>query len=108
MPQTIYIRPIALAQSPQSEEGEAVRIAGGLTYASRFAVLVRENGRIVSRQRLGAGEVPHALSALPDALAADGAAQWEALTMRHAPLDLKVPGGNRMILLPAVAAWTPM
>ena len=99
MPQTLYIRPIALADSPQCEEGEAVRIAGGLVYTSRFAVLVRENGRIVSRQRLGAGEVPYALSGLPSALADEGAAQWAALTARHAPLELKVPGGSRIIRL---------
>ena len=99
MPQNLYIRPIALAQSPQSEHGEAVPLAGGLTYASRFAVLLRENGRIVSRQRLGVEEVPHALSALPDALAAEGTAQWAALTARHAPLELTVGGGSRIIRL---------
>ena len=99
MAQCLYIRPIALADSPQSEDGKAVRLAGGLTYASQFAVILRENGRIVSRQRLGAGEVPHALSAFPGALAAEGAAQWAALTTRHAPLELTVPGGNRTIRL---------
>jgi dihydropteroate synthase len=42
MVQKLYIRPITFAESPQSEEGEAVRLAGGLVYASRFALLVRE------------------------------------------------------------------
>ena len=57
-----YLRPIALADSPQSEEGEALRLAGGLVYASRFALIVREGGRIVSRQRLSAPELKN----LPD------------------------------------------
>ncbi len=68
MSTAFYLRPIALADSPQSEEGEAVRIAGGLVYASRFAILTREAGRITRRERLSAGELKAALSGLPDAL----------------------------------------
>ena len=41
---TVYLRPIALADSPQSEEGEAIRLAGGMVYASRFALIRREGG----------------------------------------------------------------
>ncbi|MCY1671810.1 dihydropteroate synthase [Novosphingobium sp. SL115] len=84
--QKIYIRPIALAESPQSEEGEAIRLGGGLVYASRFALIVREGGRVVSRQRCGAADVPDAINALPDALCADAAAQWDDLRRAHPAL----------------------
>ena len=87
MIKSLYLRPLALAESPQSEEGEAVRLAGGMTYASRFALIVREGGAIVSRRRLGAREVEVALGDLPGALAEQGQAQWAALRATHTPLQ---------------------
>jgi len=74
-----YLRPIALAESPQSEDGDAIRLAGGMAYASRFALITRRDGQVVSRQRLSVPE----LAALPDA--AQG--QHEALRKVHAPLQ---------------------
>ena len=94
--QTLYIRPIALVDSPQSEDGDAVRLAGGMAYASRFAVIVREGGRIVSRERLGARALEAALPGLP----VGAAEQWANLTRAHAPLDLALKqGGARTIRL---------
>jgi dihydropteroate synthase len=83
MTQTIYIRPISLVDSPQSEEGDAIRLAGGIAYASRFAVIVREANRIVSRERYGARELEAALPGLP----AEAAEQWANLQRVHAPLQ---------------------
>ncbi len=83
---TVYLRPIALADSPQSEDGEAVRLAGGMVYASRFALITRADGKVTARRRLGAGEVRAALGDLPEALAADAAAQWAGLTAIHPAL----------------------
>ena len=83
----IYLRPIALAESPQSEEGQAVRLAGGMTYASRFALIVRDGATIVSRHRLGASEVEKALGDLSGDLAVQGQAQWAALRAAHVPLQ---------------------
>lgn len=85
--QKLYIRPIALAESPQSEHGGAVRLAGGLVYASRFALIVRAGGRVVSRTLVGAGDMAEALGRLPDALAVEGEAQWSALRLAHPPLQ---------------------
>lgn len=95
MIETVYLRPIALAESPQSEEGDAIRLAGGLCYASRFALIVRRDGEVVTRQRLCVPEIEDALAALPDVLAAEGGAQWQALRQSHAPLQL----GQRTIRL---------
>lgn len=85
--QTLYIRPIGMAESPQGEEGEAVRLAGGLAYAARFAVIVREGGRVVSRRRVDVPGMAAALADLPDALTAEGEAQWADLRRAHAPLQ---------------------
>ena len=70
MAETVYIRPIALAESPQSDEGGAIRLGGSMVWASRFALIRRRDGRIVTRDRLGARDVAAAIAALPEALAA--------------------------------------
>ena len=87
---TYYLRPIALADSPQSEHGAAVRLAGGLAYASRFALIARADSRIVSRELYGVRELEAALPGLPDAVRD----QWDALRKVHAPLELALCGGG--------------
>lgn len=84
--QKLYIRPIGFAESPQSEEGGTIRLAGGLVYAARFALIVREGTRFVSRQRFGTDEAAAVLAALPAALGTEAAAQWANLQAVHAPL----------------------
>ncbi len=86
-----YLRPIAFADSPQSEEGEAVRLAGGLVYASRFALIERDGAKIVSRQRLSGPELEAALPGLPQA----AQEQWANLRLAHPPLEC----GTRTIRL---------
>ena len=78
-----YLRPIALADSPQCEDGDAVRLAGGMVYASRFALIAREGGRVVSRARYSVPELRVALSGLPGAVTQ----QFEYLQRSHAPLQ---------------------
>ncbi|KQM13862.1 dihydropteroate synthase [Novosphingobium sp. Leaf2] len=90
----VYIRPIAFAESPQSEEGEAVRLAGAMVWASRFAVIVREGGRVLSRQRVAVNEVPKALAALPADLGAAAERQWSNLRKAHAPLSVALTNGD--------------
>ncbi|EIZ80015.1 dihydropteroate synthase [Novosphingobium sp. Rr 2-17] len=87
MTRNIYIRPIALALSPQSEEGEAVRLGGSMVWASRFALIVREGTRIISRERVGSADMARALGALPAELGAAAEAQWANLRKVHAPLQ---------------------
>lgn len=78
-----YLRPIALAGSPQSEEGGAIRLAGGLTYASRFAVIAREGGGITERELYSAAELRAVLSDLSPELQT----QFDNLQRNHAPLE---------------------
>jgi dihydropteroate synthase len=86
MAERLYVRPIGLSDSPQSEGGEAIRLAGGMVYAHRFALIVRQDGQVVERRRVAAPDMAEALAALPDDLATEGEAQWSALRTVHAPL----------------------
>ncbi len=79
---THYLRPIALAESPQAEHGGAVRLGGGLAFASRFAVIGRAGGKIVSRELYSVRELEAALPGLPEEIAL----QWADLQRVHAPL----------------------
>ena len=79
-----YLRPIALSDSPQSEEGEAVRLAGGFVYASRFALIERKDGKVTARTRYAVPELRAALQGLPEAVQQ----QWENLQRSHPPLQL--------------------
>ena len=83
MTHQIYLRPIALAESPQSEEADALRLAGGMVYASRFAVIQRVGAKVVSRERYSARQLEAALSNLP----AEAAEQFANLKRSHAPLQ---------------------
>ena len=94
MTRKLYIRPIAFADSPQAEEGEAVRLGGAMVWASRFALIVREGARVISRERHGAEVMPHVLAGLSADLAGQGHAQWENLRRIHAPLQLALRGGG--------------
>jgi dihydropteroate synthase len=78
-----YLRPIALCDSPQSEEGDALRLAGGLLYASRFALIEREGGKVTARRRFSVPELREALPGLPDA----AREQWDNVQRIHAPLQ---------------------
>ncbi|MBP6361897.1 MAG: dihydropteroate synthase [Novosphingobium sp.] len=84
MSSNFYLRPIALADSPQSEEGEAIRLAGGFVYASRFALIGRKDGKVASRRRYSVPELRAALPGLPEAVQQ----QWENLQRVHVPLQL--------------------
>ena len=84
MTSSYYLRPIALADSPQSEEGDALRLAGGLVYASRFALITRDGGKVTARARYSLAELRTALPALPDPVRE----QFDNLQRVHAPLQL--------------------
>ncbi|MEJ6008534.1 dihydropteroate synthase [Novosphingobium aquae] len=80
---SVYLRPIALAESPQSEEGDTLRLGGSMVWASRFALISRENGKVVRRERYSARQLEGALPALPD----DVAVQFDNLKRVHAPIQ---------------------
>ena len=91
----VYIRPIGLADSPQSEEGDAVRLAGGMVYAHRFAVILRREGQVIDRWRCTPESVDEVLGQLPDEVGAEAEAQWAGLRNAHPPLRM----GERTVRL---------
>jgi dihydropteroate synthase len=95
MSDSIYIRPIGLTASPQSEEGEAIRLAGGMVYAHRFAVVLRRGGEVVERWRCTPESFEDVLARLPDELGPEAEAQWGGLRGAHPPLRL----GERTVRL---------
>lgn len=95
MSDRIYIRPIALAASPQSEEGDAIRLAGGMVYAHRFAAVLRREDAVIERWRFTPETVESVLGQLPDEVGAEAEAQWANLRTAHPPLQL----GTRTVRL---------
>jgi dihydropteroate synthase len=88
MTDRIYIRPIGFVPGPQSEHGNAIRLAGGMVYASRFAVVLRRDGDIAERWLAAPDTIAEVLAALPDDVGAEAEAQWANLTLAHPPLEL--------------------
>ena len=88
MTMQIYIRPIAFAPGPQSEHGNAIRLAGGMVYASRFAVILRQEGTVVERWLASPDTIAEVLGQVPDPVGADAEAQWANLTLAHPALEL--------------------
>ncbi|MEL7199105.1 MAG: dihydropteroate synthase [Pseudomonadota bacterium] len=89
---SIYLHPIGLSASPQSEAGESgpatIRLAGTMAYASRFAIVVRENGAVTHRRVFGLADAQEALVEPGGSLAADAQAQWANLQKEHQPWDV--------------------
>ncbi len=88
MTASVYLHPVGLALGPQVEAGAAIRLAGGIAYANRFALVVREGGAVVRRQMFGVRDAMAVLGALEGPLGQDAAQQWENLAKTHAPLQL--------------------
>ena len=95
MTDQVYIRPIGPISGPQAEHGNAIRLAGGMVYASRFAVILRRDGRVVERWLALPDTMAETLGQLPDTVGADAQSQWSDLTLAHAPLTM----GTRTVRL---------
>jgi dihydropteroate synthase len=95
VPDRLYIQPLTLVASPQSVGGDAVRLAGGLSYAREFAVIVARDGEVVSRELVTAATIDDAFARLPDELGPEAEEQWANLRMAHPPLQL----GERTVRL---------
>ena len=95
MTRSLYIQPLTTVTGPQAVEADCIRLGGSMVYASLFALIVREGGRVVSREMASAQEMNGALSDLPADLVDEGAAQWANLQKVHQPLQC----GERTIRL---------
>lgn len=88
MTDTVYIRPIGFVPGPQHEHGNAVRLAGGMVYASRFAVILRRDGLVCEHWLAGPDTIASVLGQLPDSVGADAESQWANLRSVASPLSL--------------------
>ena len=95
MTDKIYVQPVGLTDAPQSEHGNAIRLAGGMVYAHRFAVILTRDGRVVERWLTDPEHIGETLGQIPDSVGAEAEAQWANLTLAHPALEL----GNRTVRL---------
>ncbi|MEL7216956.1 MAG: dihydropteroate synthase [Pseudomonadota bacterium] len=95
MTQSVYLHPIAMASGPQAEDGAAIRLAGSMVYASRFALVVREGGAVTQRLLFGSRGLDAALTSLDTTLADEARLQWDNLQKVHGPLQ----AGERTVRL---------
>jgi len=99
MTASIYLHPIGLSNAPQTEStGDgpgAIRLAGSMVYASRFAAIVREEGKVIHRRVFGLKDVSEVLAEPGGTLTSEAERQWANLQKVHAPLTL----GERTVRL---------
>ncbi|EAQ29413.1 dihydropteroate synthase [Erythrobacter sp. NAP1] len=95
MSASVYVQPIGLVSGPQAEDGAAIRLAGTMAYAARFALIVREGGSVTHRRVFGVREAAEALGEPGGELASEAERQWANLQLVHAPLQL----GERTVRL---------
>ncbi|TWJ09572.1 dihydropteroate synthase [Altererythrobacter ishigakiensis] len=95
MTDRIYIRPIGFAPGPQHEGGKTIRLAGGMVYAHRFAVILRQDGKVTGRWMCDTDTIGEVLAGLPASVSDEAQAQLANLTLKHPPLEL----GSRTIRL---------
>jgi dihydropteroate synthase len=91
----LYIQPLTLATSPQAVAGDAIRLAGGMSYAHLISVTVTRDGRVAQRELVTPSGIDWVFERLPDSLGPEAEAQWAGLTAAHPPLQL----GERTIRL---------
>jgi len=88
---SFYLRPVALADSPQSEHGDAIRLGGSMVWASRFALIARRDGKIGRRDLYSVAQLRDRLPQLPEQVRE----QFDNLQRVHVPLSC----GERTIRL---------
>ncbi|MEM7781411.1 MAG: dihydropteroate synthase [Pseudomonadota bacterium] len=88
----VYVMPIGFAASPQSEStgdgAAAIRLGGSMAYASRFALILRNEGAVTHRRVFGVAAAAQALSEPGGRLAEEAERQWANLQLSHAPLQI--------------------
>lgn len=96
MSASVYLHPIAFVASPQAGADAAgpaaIRLAGSMVYASRFALVVRDDGAAIGRDVFGPREAEAVFDQLAasqgSTLADDAREQWANLQKVHPPLEL--------------------
>jgi dihydropteroate synthase len=89
----VYVRPVGLAESPQTFDGATLRLGNSLVWCHLLAIETFEAGRLSARQLVPVDGFADALEMLDAAQAARAQAQFANLKRQHAPIAL----GERML-----------
>lgn len=90
---TIYVRPVGLAENPQTFDGATIRLGNSLVWCHLLAIETFEAGRLVARQIVPVDGFADALARLPGDQAERARTQFANLSRQHPPLAL----GERML-----------
>ncbi|WP_288016312.1 dihydropteroate synthase [Blastomonas sp.] len=90
---TIYVRPVGLAENPQTFDGATIRLGNSLVWCHLLAIETIEAGRLVARQIVPVDGFADALATLPGDQADRARTQFANLSRQHPPLAL----GDRML-----------
>ncbi len=90
---TVYIRPVGLAENPQTFDGATIRLGNSLVWCHLLAIETFEAGRLVARQIVPVDGFAGALETLPGEQAERARTQFANLSRQHPPLAL----GDRML-----------
>lgn len=90
---TVYIRPVGLAENPQTFGGATIRLGNSLVWCHLLAIETFEAGRLVARQIVPVDGFADALATLPGDHADRARTQFANLSRQHPPLAL----GERML-----------
>ncbi|MFN3818698.1 dihydropteroate synthase [Blastomonas sp.] len=93
MPTRVYVRPVGLAESPQTFDGATIRLGSSLVWCHLVAVETFERGRLIARKIVAVDRFEDALETLPGDQTERARVQFTNLSRQHAPLAL----GERML-----------
>ncbi|GGB66545.1 dihydropteroate synthase [Blastomonas aquatica] len=89
----VYVRPVGLAESPQTFAGATIRLGSSLVWCHLLAIETYDAGRLTARRIVPVDGFVDALETLPDDQAERARVQFANLSRQHAPLAL----GERML-----------
>ncbi len=89
----LYVRPVGLAESPQTFGGATIRLGSSLVWCHLLALETFGNGVLIARQIVPVDGFADALKALPEEQAQRAQTQFANLSRQHPPMAL----GERML-----------
>lgn len=93
MPGKVYVRPVGLAESPQTYDGATLRLGNSLVWCHLLAIESFDSGRLTARQIVPVDGFDEALESLSTDQVDRARDQFANLSRQHPPLAL----GERML-----------
>lgn len=89
----VYVRPVGLAESPQTYDGATIRLGNSLVWCHLLALETFDAGKLAARQIAHVDRFDELLGSLSQTQAKRARAQYANLARQHVPLAL----GERML-----------